>query len=79
VFNAQVVRSVEPELRTIAKRLVAATPGLEGGALTDRLLRGGVSPLYGSEVEPLRRELGRTRYLLEQGRALSGTGTTGGR
>jgi hypothetical protein len=37
-------------------------------ALIDRLLHSGASPLYGSEVEPLRRELGRARYLLKEPR-----------
>jgi hypothetical protein len=66
VFSARVVRSVGPELRAIAEQLTAAAPGVQGVALIDRLLHNGASPLYGSEVEPLRRELGRARYLLEE-------------
>jgi hypothetical protein len=31
-------------------------------------LHNGASPLYGTDVEPLRRELGRARYLLEEPR-----------
>jgi hypothetical protein len=65
VFSVRVVRSVTPELRAIAERLVATAPAVQGVALIEQLLRNGVSPLYGSEVEPLRRELGRARFLLE--------------
>ena len=66
VFNVCVVRSVAPELCAIADRLLAARrPAVQGVALMEQLLRNGVSPLYGSEVEPLRRELGRARFLLE--------------
>jgi hypothetical protein len=68
VFSAHVVRSVGPELRAIAEQLTAAAPGVRGVALIDRLLHSGASPLYGSEVEPLRRELGRARYLLKEPR-----------
>lgn len=70
IFDVQVVRSVNPELRAIAERLLAAPPAVGGVALIERLLRNGVSPLYGSEVEPLRRELGRARYLLEERRSV---------
>jgi hypothetical protein len=65
IFSVRVVRSVAPELGAIAERLVAAAPALQGVALIEQLLRNGVSPLYGSEVEPLRRELGRARFLLQ--------------
>jgi hypothetical protein len=66
IFSVRVVRSVELELRAIAGQLLAAAPAAQGVALMERLLHDGASPLYGSEVEPLRRELGRARYLLEQ-------------
>jgi hypothetical protein len=65
VFTASVVRTLAPELRGIAERLAAPAASAHGLALLERLLHNGVSPLYGSEVEPLRRELGRARYLLE--------------
>jgi hypothetical protein len=67
MFNVRVVGSVAPELCAIAERLLAAAPAVQGVALMEQLLRNGVSPLYGSEVEPLRRELGRARFLLEDG------------
>jgi hypothetical protein len=39
---------------------------VQGVALTARFLSDGYgSPLYGNEVEPLREELNRIRYLLE--------------
>lgn len=69
MFNVRVVRSVAPELCAIAERLLAAAPAVPGIAPMEQLLRNGVSPLYGSEVEPLRRELGRARVLLEDGAA----------
>jgi len=65
VFSVRVVRSVAPELGAIAERLLAAAPGLQGVALIEQLIRNGGSPLYGSDVEPLRRELGRARFLLQ--------------
>lgn len=68
VFSVRVVRSVEPELRAIAERLLAEAPAMQGVALIERLLHNGASPLYGWEVEPLRRELGRARYLLQEPR-----------
>jgi hypothetical protein len=68
VFDVRVVRSVAPELRAIAERLLAPAPAVQGVALVERLLRNGGSPLYGSEVEQLRRELGRARYLLPERR-----------
>jgi hypothetical protein len=68
VFSVRVVRSVGPELRAIAEGLCSGVPAVRGVALIDRLLHNGASPLYGSEVEPLRRELGRARYLLQEPR-----------
>jgi hypothetical protein len=68
VFSVRVVRSVGPELRALAERLLAAAPAVQGVALIERLLHNGASPLYGLEVEPLRRELGRARYLLQEPR-----------
>ena len=66
IYSVRVVRSAAPELGAIAERLVTAAPALQGVALIEQLLRNGVSPLYGSEVEPLRRELGRARFLLQE-------------
>jgi hypothetical protein len=66
MFSVRVIRGVAPELRAIAEQLRAAAPAVQGVALIERLLHDGASPLYGSEVEPLRRELGRARYLLEE-------------
>jgi hypothetical protein len=65
VFRAPVVRSVAPELYAVADRLLGGAPAVEGVALMEKLLRNGISPLYGSEDEPLRREIGRVRYLLD--------------
>jgi hypothetical protein len=76
LFSARVVRSVGPELRAIAEQLLAAAPAVQGVALMERLLHSGVSPLYGSEVEPLRRELGRARYLLEEPRRVQAPSAT---
>jgi hypothetical protein len=65
VFSMRVVRSAAPELRAIAERLLAPAPAVQGVALVEQLLRNGASPLYGSEIEPLRSELGRAHYLLD--------------
>ena len=65
IFSVGVVRSVAPELRAIGERLKTAAPPLQAVALTEQLVCNGASPLYGRDVEPLRRELGRVRFLLE--------------
>jgi hypothetical protein len=72
LFVGRVVRQVAPQLRETARLLRADDAAAPGVALVERLVTSGTSPLYGSEVEPLRRELGRARYLLTQ---LSGRGS----
>jgi hypothetical protein len=64
MFDVHVVRSVAPELSAIAERLATAEPAVQGVALMEQLLRNGRSPLYGSDPDTLRRELGRARFLL---------------
>jgi hypothetical protein len=67
---AAVVRQVStlghfvPELREIALPLLTGAATVEGVALVERLLIFGDSPLYGADVEPLRRELRRVRTVL---------------
>jgi hypothetical protein len=64
IFYACVVRQVTPELRELASLLGGDAPCVRGVAAVQWLLTSPASPLYGVEVEPLRRELGRARYLL---------------
>lgn len=64
VFDVRVIRSVAPELRQITALLRDDRPPLQGVALVESLLSDPSTPLYGSEVEPLRLELRRARYLL---------------
>jgi hypothetical protein len=64
VFNVRVIRLVGPQLREIAGLLRTGAPPLRGVALVERLTASGLSPLYGADVEPLRDELRRARYLL---------------
>ena len=64
LFNVCVIRRVAPELRQIALLLRGAGPCLRGVAAVELLLTSSATPLYGPEVEPLREELGRARYLL---------------
>jgi hypothetical protein len=64
LFDVRVIRPVVPELREIAALLRGGCRSLQGVAVVERLLTGAATPLYGREVEPLRKELRRARYLL---------------
>jgi hypothetical protein len=64
IFHIPVIRRVAPELRQVASLLRGGRPCVRGVAAVERLLTSGDSPLYGVEVESLRQELGRVRYLL---------------
>jgi hypothetical protein len=66
LFDSRVVRQVAPQLRETAGLVRAGDPPAPGVALVERLVTSGTSPLYGAEVEQLRQELGRARYLLTQ-------------
>ena len=68
LFDVRVIRPVAPELRQIAALLRGDRPSLQGVAAVERLLTGPSTPFYGSEVEPLRHELRRVRYLLSVNR-----------
>ena len=48
------------------RRFCAPDPAVRGVALVEWLLTSAATPLYGSEVEPLRQELRRALYLLAQ-------------
>jgi hypothetical protein len=63
-FDVRVVRLVRPQLLELAGLLATNAPPLPGVALVERLMTSAVSPLYGADVEPLRQELRRARYLL---------------
>jgi hypothetical protein len=67
LFDALVVRAVVPQLHEIARLLRSESPALRGVALVEHLVTSGTSPLYGADLEPLRQELRRARYLLSQG------------
>lgn len=67
LFNVWVIRRVAPELRQIAGLLRGAAPCVRGVAAVEWLLSSSATPLYGPEVEPLRQELGRARFLLGLG------------
>jgi hypothetical protein len=64
LFDVRVIRKVAPELRDVVSQLRDAAPGVRGVAEVELLLTSAGTPLYGAEVEPLRQELGRARYLL---------------
>jgi hypothetical protein len=61
--DARVIRETAPELRQVAS-LLRAGPAVRGVALVEWLLTSAATPLYGRDVEPLRQELRRARYLL---------------
>ena len=75
--DARVIRAAAPELRQVAS-LLRDRPDVRGVALVEWLLSSPATPLYGFELEPLRRELWRARYLLAQetqgGQAVTGAG-----
>jgi hypothetical protein len=64
LFDVRVVRPLVQEFREVAALLRGDEPGIRGVAAVERLLSSAATPLYGLHVEPLRRELGRVRYLL---------------
>ena len=65
LVRVQVLRPVVPELREVGRLLRADHASVRGVALIEWLVTSGESPLYGAELQPLLRELGRARYLLE--------------
>jgi hypothetical protein len=64
LFDVRVIRRVVPELREIVSLLRDDGAAVSGIAAVERLLTSAATPLYASQVEPLRQELGRARYLL---------------
>jgi hypothetical protein len=61
--DRRVIRAVAPELRELAA-LLRGDPAVRGVALVEWLLTSPATPLYGSDLEPLREELRRARYLM---------------
>jgi hypothetical protein len=60
------LRHTGPEVEGLTQALRRDRVRVQGVALTARFLSNGyASPLYGNELEPLREELNRIRYLLE--------------
>jgi hypothetical protein len=66
LFQVLVIRQVAPELREIASLLRSQRGDVQGVAAAEWLLTSPASPLYGAELEPLRQEIWRLRYLLAQ-------------
>jgi hypothetical protein len=62
--HRQVIRATAPELRRVAALTRGDAPGLRGIAMVEWILTSPATPLYGIEIELLRRELGRARYLM---------------
>jgi hypothetical protein len=66
VFDVGVVQAVAEDLRALACDLRAGPESARGIALAEQLVTWGGSELHGHEPEPLREQLRRVRYLLEQ-------------
>jgi hypothetical protein len=64
--DRRVIRAVAADLREVAL-LLRGDPAVQGVALVEWLLTSPATPLYGSELEPLREELRRARYLMTPG------------
>jgi hypothetical protein len=65
MYSTRLITTLAPDLAEIARLLRTDTPGLRGVAMTQRLLGDGTSALYGQDVDVLRQELHRIRFLLE--------------
>jgi hypothetical protein len=61
--DRRMIRAVAADLREVAS-LLRGEPAVQGVALVEWLLTSPDTPLYGSELEPLRAELRRARYLM---------------
>ena len=66
LFHLRVLRQVAPELREVGRLLRDDRASVRGVALVEWLMTSGESPLYGAQLQLLRQELGRARYLLSQ-------------
>jgi hypothetical protein len=61
----RVVAAVAPELEATAQALRRDDASVRGVALSERLLSGHDSPLYGNDADRLREQLRRIRFLLD--------------
>jgi hypothetical protein len=66
LFDVRVVQAVDEDLRVVAADLRSGPASARGIALAEQLVTWGGSELHGHELEPLREQLRRVRYLLEQ-------------
>jgi hypothetical protein len=64
LYHVRVVREVKDELGDIATALERDRPESRGIVMTERLLRDGMSCLYGTDADSLRRTLNRIRFFL---------------
>ena len=65
LYSRRVVAAVAPELEETAQALRRSDARVRGVALSERLLSGHDSPLYGDDADRLREELRRVRFLLD--------------
>jgi hypothetical protein len=65
LYSRRVVAAVAPELEETAQALRRTDASVRGIALSERLLSGHDSPLYGDDADRLREELRRVRFLLD--------------
>ena len=65
LYSRRVVAAVAPELEETAQALRRSDASVRGVALSERLLSGHDSPLYGDDADRLREELRRVRFLLD--------------
>ena len=64
LFDRTVIRTVADDLRAVIRLLGSDHAPVRGIALVEHLLTDAFSPLYGTQVEPLREELHRIGHLL---------------
>jgi hypothetical protein len=69
--DVRLIRAVAPDLLQVAALLRDGDLSVRGVALVEWLLTSPATPLYGTELEPLRQELVRARYLLTHERQVA--------
>jgi hypothetical protein len=77
LYTPRVIAAVAPDLARTSRLLRAPDAGIAGVAMTEQLLGGSQSPLFGTDVEPLRHQLRAINFRLQATRAPDAEAHTG--